>query len=68
VFDHPTIDALADHLLKLLVAEPGAEPERAVPAAARAAQDQRARDEVAGLSDAEAEAALLAELEGGGAR
>jgi NAD(P)-dependent dehydrogenase (short-subunit alcohol dehydrogenase family) len=68
VFDHPTADALADHLLKLLVAEPGAAAERTVPAAARAPQDQRAREEVAALSDAEAEAALLAELEGGGAR
>jgi hypothetical protein len=56
VFDHPTVDALADHLLKLLSPEP----------AANAAPEQRAHDEVATLSDAEAEAALLAELQDGG--
>jgi hypothetical protein len=66
--NHPTADALADHLLKLLVAEPGAGPEPAVPAAARAPKDRRAREEVAAHSGAEAEAALLAELESGGAR
>jgi hypothetical protein len=66
VFDHPTADALADHLLKLLGAEPSAKPEHA--AAAPAPQDQRAHEDVAALSDAEAEAALLAELADGGAR
>jgi acyl transferase domain-containing protein len=66
VFDHPTADALADHLLKLLGAEPGAKPEQAV--AAPAPRDQRARENVAALTDAEAEAALLAELADGDGR
>jgi acyl transferase domain-containing protein/NADPH:quinone reductase-like Zn-dependent oxidoreductase len=64
VFDHPTADALADHLLERLGALPAAEPAPAEPTP----KDQRARDQVANLSDAEAEAALLAELGDGGAR
>ncbi|MGC3998939.1 MAG: SDR family NAD(P)-dependent oxidoreductase [Anaeromyxobacter sp.] len=59
VFDHPTVEGLADHLLRLLAPEPAA-------AEAPAAGPDRARDEVAGLTEAQAEAALLAELERGG--
>jgi acyl carrier protein len=64
VFDHPTVDALADHLLKLLVGETVSPP----PEAGAASRDERGREEVARLSDAEAEAALLAELSEGETR
>jgi hypothetical protein len=60
VFDHPTADALADHLLRLLAPAPAPEPAGPPATGGRA--------EVAGLSDAEAEAALLAELQGGGVK
>jgi polyketide synthase 12 len=59
VFDYPTLEALGAHLAKLLGLD--AEPSRREPVAAPP-PDAVARDEVAELSDAEAEAALLAEL------
>ncbi len=59
VFDHPTLDALVDHLAGVL----GLETEGARRVAATAPGTSGREDEVVGLSDAEAEALLLAELE-----
>ena len=66
LFDYPSIDALTDHLL-LSVEQPEAAP--APPMAVRARQPERERattlddDAIASLSDEEAEALLLEELE-----
>jgi hypothetical protein len=57
LFDHPSLDALATYLMRHLELMPLAAP---VPDAAAAA--------LAGLSDAEAEAQLLAELDGAAPR
>jgi acyl transferase domain-containing protein/NADPH-dependent curcumin reductase CurA/acyl carrier protein/nucleoside-diphosphate-sugar epimerase len=59
LFDYPTLDALAAHLLRVLGLE-----ERAVAPAAPAAPAP-AIDDMADLSDEEAEALLLRELDGG---
>ena len=59
IFDHPTLDALTDHLMG---AWPGL---RDGNAAAPAVPDPQAAA-VAALSDEEAEAALMAELNRGG--
>ncbi|MCB9450589.1 MAG: type I polyketide synthase [Anaerolineaceae bacterium] len=58
VFDHPTIEALADYLEKTLfkTAEPAA------PASTAAAEKQATLEEIEQLSDDEAEALLLEEL------
>ncbi|NIM40825.1 MAG: hypothetical protein GTN84_07695 [Hydrogenophaga sp.] len=58
LFDYPTLDALAAHLLRAL----GLEERAAVPAAPAPAP---AIDDMAELSDEEAEALLLRELDGG---
>ena len=58
LFDYPTIDALATYLMRVLELE-------ARPAASPPAADGEARAALAELSDAEAEAQLLAELESG---
>jgi hypothetical protein len=59
VFDHPTLDALTHHLARVLGLEnaAGREPPPAPPPAVTSA-----RNEIAALSDAAAEEALLAEL------
>jgi NADPH:quinone reductase-like Zn-dependent oxidoreductase/acyl carrier protein len=57
LFDHPTLDALAAHLARAL--ELDADARAAPPAAAERAAER----DVAALSDAEAEALLLAELD-----
>jgi acyl transferase domain-containing protein/NADPH:quinone reductase-like Zn-dependent oxidoreductase/acyl carrier protein len=62
VFDHPTLEALSAHLARTR----GLEVDAAAPEPAAAART--VRDAVAALSDAEAEAALLAELEGTGGK
>jgi acyl carrier protein len=59
VFDYPTLEALGAHLAKLLGLD--SEPSRQE-AVAGPPPGAGARDEIAQLSDAEAEAALLAEL------
>ena len=58
LFDYPTLDALAAHLLRVL----GLEERAAAPAPATPAT---AIDDMADLSDEEAEALLLKELDGG---
>ncbi len=58
LFDYPTLDALAAHLLRVL----GLEERAAAPAAPAPAT---AIDDMADLSDEEAEALLLKELDGG---
>jgi acyl carrier protein len=59
LFDYPSLDALTDHLMTVW--------ELAVPAAARAA-GSRPLDAVTAMSEAEAEALLLAELSAGGGK
>jgi polyketide synthase 12 len=59
VFDYPTLDALGAHLAKLLGLDAQPSPREPIAGPPPGAE---ARDEVAQLSDAEAEAALLAEL------
>jgi hypothetical protein len=59
VFDYPTLEALAGHLAK--VWDLGCEPAAPVPGASAAAAPAL-RTDVAGLSDEDAEAQLLAEL------
>jgi acyl carrier protein len=63
LFDHPTLDALATHLTKLLGLDAEADADVAAPAAAEASAATQARADVQALSDAEAEALLLAELD-----
>jgi acyl carrier protein len=67
VFDHPTLDALVAHLARALELDADARgagaPARAAPPPGGAPAATDARQEVAALSDAEAEALLLAELE-----
>jgi acyl transferase domain-containing protein/NADPH:quinone reductase-like Zn-dependent oxidoreductase len=59
VFDYPTLEALGTHLAKLLGLDAGPGQQEPVAGPPPGAD---ARDEIAQLSDAEAEAALLAEL------
>jgi acyl transferase domain-containing protein len=59
LFDYPTLTALADHLSRLLALE-----ESATPQASRTPAVRAASRELAQLSDEEAEALLLAELNG----
>jgi NADPH:quinone reductase-like Zn-dependent oxidoreductase/NADP-dependent 3-hydroxy acid dehydrogenase YdfG len=67
LFDHPTLDGLADYLMDAVLGRRGSGPVGAEPVAAEPAVAARA---VASLTDDEAERALLAELEslGGGER
>ena len=53
LFDYPTLDALADHVARVLGLELASGP----------APARTARDDIAALSEDEAEAQLLAELE-----
>jgi acyl carrier protein len=65
MFDQPTIEALARHLLALVTPEPAErEPTGPVGAAADARVDENAsrRDEVAAMSDAQIESLLLERL------
>jgi hypothetical protein len=61
MFDHPTIDALAIHLLERML--PKAAPAPA-PKAAVAAMTPASEAAVAAMSDAEIEALLMSRLEG----
>jgi NAD(P)-dependent dehydrogenase (short-subunit alcohol dehydrogenase family) len=62
LFDYPTVDALAGYLTRTFGLEPDGDRE---PAASTPTAETTARVEVAGLSDDEAEALLLKELDGG---
>jgi acyl transferase domain-containing protein len=62
LFDHPTLDALAAHLMRAWDLE---ETDREMPAIATAPPVVAADDAIAALSDDEAEALLIAELGGG---
>ena len=61
LFDYPTLDALAAQFLRLLGLESGAARETA---SAAPADSEKARAGIEALSDADAEAQLLAELDG----
>lgn len=70
VFDHPTLQALANHLMALMpeLQGPGEAPPSAGAAAALPGQhDSSDLSDLSDLSDEEAEALLLRELDGGGA-
>ncbi|MBI5785595.1 MAG: SDR family NAD(P)-dependent oxidoreductase [Rhodocyclales bacterium] len=58
LFDYPTLDALTDHLARIL----GLEPAHAASDSAPAKSADKGRTELAALSDEDAEALLLAEL------
>ena len=64
LFDHPTPDALADHLLTMVGDPAGGTDDDLVGPDPEGRQQELA--EIASMSDDEAEAALLAELESGG--
>jgi hypothetical protein len=59
LFDHPSLDALANFLMRCLALQP-----EAARSAAATPPTSVIADEVAQLSDAQAEALLLAELDG----
>ena len=62
IFDYPTIEAIAGHLAKEYFSEDAPASPSAEAGNAKAAQQQAALDELAQLSDEEAEALLLEEL------
>ncbi|MFN7984381.1 MAG: SDR family NAD(P)-dependent oxidoreductase [Vicinamibacterales bacterium] len=63
LFDYPTLDALADHLAHVMNLDLATTPSPSTPTASRV-QPGPSRSEVHSLSDEEAEAMLLAELDG----
>jgi acyl carrier protein len=63
LFDYPTLDALADHLMQLLTLDAGDE-HRAM-ATEHSDLEHPERSAIAGLSDDEAEALLMKEMETG---
>ncbi len=65
LFDYPTLDALADHLIRVLALAADPQAERIEP---KPASSKVAVDGLAELSDQEAEALLLEELEAGAFR
>lgn len=65
LFDYPTLDALAAHLVRLLDLDTAADAGLQAQATAPADSARRSADDLAALSDEEAEALLLKELEGG---